>query len=219
MNKPNMDDALMALRCGRLSFEAFERRSRQVWTNVAEHMLRHWRAPAAVSVEDLRQEILLNVWIFVAHWDPQCLGPDGKPVSISRFVTFNAYDKAKKWLHQQRNAYRRDDKAPGRFERPFSTMRRHDDADGRDLEEQMLDRLASDPEVSPLEQRQAILERYSAAAPVHRPVVLALAETRDVDLAAERLRQNGAACVALRIESMNGARRAVIRALKAIATA
>lgn len=212
-----MDELLLALRCGRISFDLFERRTRPVWTALAENLLRRWRGPVAVSVDDMRQELMLGAWIFVAHWDPKRLGPDGQPVAIGRFVTFNACDKAKKWLHQQRNAYRRDDKSPSRVERNFSSYRRSGDEEGQ-VEEQLLQKVSTASSAEELLLRREALVAASDRAPLeHRPAMLALAQTGDLDLAAERLAQSPIAYAVHNIRSEADARRAVVRAIQAVA--
>ena len=195
------------MRSGRLSFEEFERRTRPIWTNIAQHLLRRWRAPLAVSVDDVRQELILHAWIFVGHWRKEL------NVNIVRYVQFNAIDKAKKWLHQQRNAYRRDDRSPGRIERPVSSLNLSEYA-----EEHLLDEQAHEPgQENALVYRQEMLALATRAAPEHRPALAALARTGDPELAAEHLRQSTAACVALRLETLADARHAVTRALHSLA--
>lgn len=212
-----MDELLIALRCGRISFDLFERRTRPLWTALAENLLRRWRGPVAVSVDDMRQELLLGAWIFVAHWDPKQLGSDGHPIAISRYVTFNACDKAKKWLHQQRNAYRRDDKSPARLERNFSSYRRAGDEEGQ-VEEALLQRCSIDAVAETHLLERETLALAAAAAPIqHRPAMLAVAQTGDLDLAAEVLAQNPVAYAVHNIKSVADARRAIVRAVQAVA--
>lgn len=213
-----MEELLLALRCGRVSFALFERRTRPVWNALAENLLRRWKGPVAVSVDDMRQELIVGAWIFVAHWDPKRLGPDGKPVSVERYVVFNACDKAKKWLHQQRNAYRRDDKSPSRIERNFTSFRRGGEQEDH-VEERMLAQLGS-PDVTAeeaLAQREALKAAVPRVPLRHRPAMLAVAQTGDIDLAAEQLVQSPYAFAVLNIHTVADARRAVVRALEAVA--
>lgn len=202
-----MEEVLLAMRSGRLSFAEYERRTRPVWTNIAQHLLRRWRGPLSVSVDDVRQELILHSWIFAGHWKKEL------NVSIARYVQFNAIDKAKKWLHQQRNAYRRDDKSPPRIERPFSTLHLSEYA-----EEHLLDSLATEAnQEQSLAARQEVLALATRASPEHRPALAALARTGDPELAALHLHQSNAACIALRLESVDDARHAVTRALHSLA--
>lgn len=222
MKAPNLDkamrDLLMAVRCGRASFALFERRTRHFWRAMADHLLRRWRGPISVSTDDMMQELLLGAWIFVGHWDPKRLGPDGEPVEIGRYVVFNACDKAKKWLHQQRNAYRRDDKSPSRIERNFSSYRAQGDDEGGDVEELLMQRLATQSTAEEICCHRESLFIAAARAPIeHRPAMLAVAETGDLDLAAEQLSKSPAAFALLNVQSVTDARRAVVRAIKAVA--
>lgn len=202
-----MDEVLLAMRSGRLAFAEYERRTSPIWTNIAQHLLRRWRGPLAVSVDDVRQELILHSWIFAGHWRKEL------NVSISRYVQFNAIDKAKKWLHQQRNAYRRDDRSPGRIERPISSLNLSEYA-----EEHLLDSMAHEPsQEESLATRQEVLALATRAAPEYRPALAALARTGDPELAARHLYNSNAACIALRLESVDDARHAVTRAIHSLA--
>lgn len=202
-----MDEALLALRCGRLSPTAFFRRTRSVWLAMANALLRRWRCPTSINVEDVCQELMLNAWIFAGHWDPK------RSVTISRYVIYNCTDKAKKWMHQQRNAYRRDDKAAPRFERPVSSLNLSEYA-----EEHLFDSLAhAASQEDAYAQRQLLTAAVLRAPAEHVPAMVALARTGDIDLAAEQLKQSIPACVALRLESVADARLAVTRAISAVA--
>lgn len=204
---PSMDIPLLALRTGRMSMSTFKKRTHRVWLNIARSLLRRWRGPVAVDVDDVCQELLLNAWIFSGHWDSKL------DVTITRFVTYNAIDKAKKWLHQQRNAYRRDDSAAARFDRPISSLNLSEYA-----EEHLLDSLAvpADAEEA-YAQRQALCAAALRAPDQHLPAMVALARTGDIDLAAQALKESTAACVALRLTSIDDARVAIKRALTAVA--
>ncbi len=202
-----MEEVLLAMRSGRLSFAEFERRTRPIWTNIAQHLLRRWRAPVSVSVDDVRQELIVHAWIFAGHWRKEL------NVTITRYVQFNAIDKAKKWLHQQRNAYRRDDRSPGRIERPVSSLNLSEYA-----EEHLLDALAHEPsQEESLATRQEVLALAKRASPEHRPALAALARTGDPELAARHLLESTAACIAFRLESVDDARHAVTRAIHSLA--
>ncbi len=202
MKHPNLDAPLLALRSGRMSFQSFERRTRNVWAAVAQHILRRWKGPTAVSEEDVKQELLVHVWIFVAHWKPE------RETSITDYVVYNAYDKAKKWLHQQRNAYRRDDNSPARFDRPISTLSLSEHA-----EEHIFDAVASHPSPDDVLGGRRALELAALAHPHHAPAIVALARTGDVDLAAELVYQNPL----LILPTVGHARRLVTDALHAVA--
>ena len=110
------------VRAGEVSFDAWARATAPDWRKLAEHLFRRYPLPAALSVEDVEQEMLLAAWTAIRIWDPTA----GMP--LERFVTWTAYTSAKKWIHRQRNALRRDDRAPGRFpslmtQGDYSTLR------------------------------------------------------------------------------------------------
>ncbi len=212
MHHPDIDAPLLALRCGRLSPDVFARRTHGLWTAQAKKLLQRWRGPVAVDVDDLRQELLLNAWIACGHWNPE------RGVTITRFVLYNAIDKAKKWLHQQRNAYRRDDKAPARMERNFSSFHRDTGDSADNPEERLLQGAATEPTAEEAFSRRQLLVAAVLRAPNrHVPAMVALAQTGDIDLAALALKASTAACVALRLETVADARLAVVHALQAVA--
>lgn len=114
--KPSLRPLLEGLRAGSISFAEFARESAPVWERFGRYLMRRWKAPLGVELYDVQQELLLAGWQAIPKWDPN------RGVPIDRFVIFQAIDKAKKWLHRQRNARRRDDKAPGRFPAGFSYL-------------------------------------------------------------------------------------------------
>lgn len=108
-----MKHELMAVRSGRMTFDAFARKTSTRWRYLAEQLIRHWAPPAAVGVDDLCQELLIGAWIVLPRWQP------AKGTSIDRFVVFNAMSSAKRWLHVQRGVKRsrigpHPDKIPSR---------------------------------------------------------------------------------------------------------
>ena len=115
MNKP-LKPMLDGFRTGALTFAEFARESAPVWERFGRYLMRRWKAPLGVELYDVQQELLIAGWQAIDKWDPN------RGVPIDRFVIFQAIDKAKKWLHRQRNARRRDDKAPGRFPAGFTYL-------------------------------------------------------------------------------------------------
>jgi hypothetical protein len=95
-----MKHELMALRDGRITFDAFAQQTSTRWRYLAEQLLRRWRAPAAVEVADLQQELLIGAWAVLPRWQP------ARGTSVERYVIFNAMSQAKRWLHVQRGVRR-----------------------------------------------------------------------------------------------------------------
>ncbi len=146
-----MHEELALYERGEITFGEFERRTREAWMRLASGLLRHWKAGCDVSVEDLYQELLVAAWRFVPKFDP------ARGVSLRDFVVYNACDKAKKWLHKRRNAYRRDDKAAGRFELVFSGMSLQSQDRHEEIEDVLLNRIPIDPgQEHGLEKRAAL---------------------------------------------------------------
>lgn len=89
-----------ALECyeGRISLTEFFRTSAEEVKRMAISLLKRWRAPPNVAVEDMAQEIRVGcIWAF-NHYNPA----HPKAAPIGSYVLYNAIDKAKKWLHKQR---------------------------------------------------------------------------------------------------------------------
>lgn len=106
----------MRVRNGGASFNAFVLATRPTWHRYAQYLARRWRGPVGVGLEDLEQEMLLAAWRAIATWDPTRQKP------IHEYVVYMAIDKAKKWLHKQRNAKRRSDHEPGRFPVSYAAL-------------------------------------------------------------------------------------------------
>ncbi len=106
---------------GRIKFDVFALKTKDQWARLAAKLHRRWKA-SGVDQEDLAQELLIAGSFLVYKWDPTKVDKHGKPVGLWRFVRYNAMDWGKKWLHEQRSAYRRDDKSPGRYDIPLSDM-------------------------------------------------------------------------------------------------
>lgn len=109
------DDALAQLQAGG-SFDEFAKKTTRVWESIARYLLRRWECPVAVSIEDVTQELLLNAWLRYKKFDPN------RGVTLKRFLIFNATEYAKKWVHVQRNAYRRLDTSESRFATPNTEL-------------------------------------------------------------------------------------------------
>lgn len=115
-----MAEALSSLRAGTITFPAFQLRTKPDWQRLARWLLRRWDTPDGVEESDVVQELLLAAWTFVQKWDP------AYGTTLSGYVVWNACDKAKKWIHTQRRAARRDDSAPSRHPVSFSSLNLED---------------------------------------------------------------------------------------------
>lgn len=110
---------LEAVYYGVVNFDQLARRTREVWRRLARYVMRRWKLPVWVALEDVEQELLLGAWATMWKWEP------GRGPTLATFTTYNAVDKAKKAAHKWRNAKRsgnKADSAPGRFERPVSSL-------------------------------------------------------------------------------------------------
>lgn len=201
-----MKHELAAYRCGRIDFAALYSRTRKEWTALAASLLRRYRCPPSVDVDDVVQVMLEAVHHFVPMWEEE----RGTP--LKAFVVFNSCDKAVKWIHQQRRAYKRDGKSPSAFDIPLSCL-------GLDEygERRLMDRAAADDEPAQhveLERRQAVARRASKMRDgLNRYVLHQLAEKGDLEAVVENVQSNALLRLAYRIEPTH-VRRAVRRALE-----
>jgi DNA-directed RNA polymerase specialized sigma24 family protein len=198
------------------SFDAFARETAQVWRGYARWLMRRWRAGSDVDEADVVQELLLGAWRGTQRFDRT------RGVTIERFVVFSAIDKAKKWLHKRRNAYRRDDSSPSRIEVSFSALGLEEPEDWARLSS------APDAEEVALEheegeaQAASVAERFAALSRREIEVLEVVAACRgDSDAAVAVILSDPGRRLSLRIGNEAAAESAVRRATKraaAIAT-
>jgi DNA-directed RNA polymerase specialized sigma24 family protein len=117
------EDALEGLRAGRIEFGEFITATRPRWKSIALDIMRRWRVPGWVAVEDVEQELHLAAWRFVWQFDEK------RGSTLAKYVVWNAYDKAKKKVHKARGARLcgSADRNPGHIDVPL--VRWGDDAD------------------------------------------------------------------------------------------
>ncbi len=107
------DENARACHEGAMTFDAFARDSRDEWLATARWLLRRWVVPLCVEERDVVQELLTGAWLAFGKFDPK------RGVALRAYVRFAALHRAMRWMHQQRNAKRRDGHARGRFELPM----------------------------------------------------------------------------------------------------
>ena len=121
-----------ATRRARAAFGEFVRRTGDDWGRMARELYRRWQLPAAVQPEDVLAELLAAVWRVLPGWDP-----NQRP--LAEYVCWNAYALARKWLHRQRDAYRRDGKNHSRHPIAESSLVPCDARGGTDRRRSVLD--------------------------------------------------------------------------------
>lgn len=188
---------------GEIPFDDFARLTHKTWVAFSVHLLGRWKAPPAVAPEDLQQELLVTCWRCVPKWEA-----DKAP--LLKFVVYNCMDKAKKWLHKQRNAYRRDDKSPGRFPIALASLGLEPYA-----EERLLGCLAND-----CDQEFAMIRRETILS-VERDDLAFIHYQRagSVERAADAIQASPLARFTLRTFSTESARAVVETAIERAATA
>jgi DNA-directed RNA polymerase specialized sigma24 family protein len=165
-----------ALYDGRTTFGEFAARTRGKWASLAKMIMRRWRLPCWASEEDVVQDLLVGAWVGIWRWDAARGG-------LERYLVWTAVDKAKKRAHRVRGAldlHRCPDRAPGRPERPISSV-----ADDDTWAEAIL---AAPPEQEGLAERALAERRALRACRDRRERVVIRALAREEDLAAGAVR-------------------------------
>ena len=108
-------------RSGRATYAEFARVTREKWVAMARYLMRHWRVPGWVDVEDVVQDLLLGAWQGVWVYEPARGSRD-----LAAHVEYHAVDKAKKRMHKLRGAklHGNADANPGHIDVPFSALGR-----------------------------------------------------------------------------------------------
>lgn len=216
----DFEQSLLAVREDPAGFPEFSRETSQVWRRFARYLCRRWRPPLGVDEEDLVQELLVAGWQAVRKWDP------ARGTSIDRYVRYNAIDKAKKWLHQQRNSYRRDGSAPSRVPTVFSALERPDEEPGSAQDRLAWVAPAQEAAFDVIDLRRELVRAFEPLGrrlPFRdREALAAVAASGGcIDAAADSIIADRALCLALRVGSEDEAalvlRRSVSRALGIIA--
>jgi hypothetical protein len=151
---------------GRATFDELTRGSKRrgQWRALAASILRKWQVPIWVSVDDVEQDLLIAAWLKLWDYEP------ARGVSITGYLVYNAYDKAKKAGHKARGAVRSGnaaDRNPSRCERSVTELWGHLGQAGEEGE--LAQRRAENLTAQPAHQEDA----------VHRAQVLeGLAKTR-----------------------------------------
>lgn len=116
---------LALIRDGRMTPDAFFKKTRSHWAGAAAYLMRRWRAPSWLEIDELIQELMLGAWLAIWRYE------EGRGKTIQEFVDWNAIDFAKKKFHKARGAglHGSPDRRLSRFEIPFTCFE-SDDGDG-----------------------------------------------------------------------------------------
>ena len=194
-----MKAALEALHKGRMGWAAFFAATSTDWDRLARHVHRRWKLPAAIDAEDVAQELKLGAMRAARRWRRD-------KVPFPNFVLWTAIRLTNKWLHNQRNALRRDGKAPSRIPHSFSEFEHEPDAvqdEVQSVHSERFERVAD-----ALRQLDDLGQRVLVA------VILAKG---DVEGAADDVYEDGDVRRVLRLDSRADARRVVRRIAAGIA--
>jgi DNA-directed RNA polymerase specialized sigma24 family protein len=98
---------LARLHAGEIEFDEFTRATEREWSALAAELLGRYEVPAAVGIDDVRQELLLAAWNATRRW-----GEGG--ISLKSWCVMQASNYAKGFIHRQRGALRHRGTAPSR---------------------------------------------------------------------------------------------------------
>jgi DNA-directed RNA polymerase specialized sigma24 family protein len=133
-SKKEIEGAAFRLRGGQSTYQEFAQETRERWVTMARWLMRRWRVPGWVDVEDVVQELMLGAWR--GTWEYEA----GRGTrTLGQHVEYTAVDKAKKRMHKWRGAplHGNPDGEPSSIDVPFCLV----DGSGQDW----VDRLASLP--------------------------------------------------------------------------
>lgn len=116
---PRFVAATQSLMSCDMSFREYVSETNSYWRILANYIYRRWPAGCGISVDDVYQEVLIGLWIAYA----KCEEGEGK-ASASKYLYWNAGDKAKRFVHKQRGAIQhgKKDKNPSRLPVLFSQI-------------------------------------------------------------------------------------------------
>jgi DNA-directed RNA polymerase specialized sigma24 family protein len=195
---------LTAVRKGEIGFNTFALETRGDWERLSQVLVNRWVVPSTVTLEDLVQEMLIEVWLQLPNWNPE----RGTP--IEKFVVFTACVAAKRWIHRQRKAKRLDGSAHSRSAITFAELDRRQDGAVRQIPDEREPDL-----IAELTAQRRAVEIIAELEPADREIALLLFETGgDVRAAAARVMRSGDLRLACRIDSVSTACRVVRCVLK-----
>jgi hypothetical protein len=93
-----------------MDFIDFRKAYARQFACMSNRLWRGWRLPSAVSREDVEQEMWTGAWRGWTEWQPGIGHMERHSYAVCR-----AKNRAVRWIHDQRNALRRNDRAPSRF--------------------------------------------------------------------------------------------------------
>lgn len=96
---------------GEQDFGQFLKATKDTWYALAAYLMRRWRSPRAIELEDVVQELYVGAFRASTKFDP------ARGVPFHSYLVWNACDKAKKKIHKWRGAvlHGSPDRAMGRF--------------------------------------------------------------------------------------------------------
>lgn len=172
---------------GEINFDRFVRRTRLDWKRISVWLYRHWPTPAAVTEEDVEQQLLLCAFHKWQRWDPERSTKDGKPADPGKYIRWNAIAKTTTWLHAQRGAGTHGNPTyrPSRIPTPASWF----DVDEGDGVRAFLETIseASTWIDDRLAAKQAVLTIAEACSPLSQRALEVFAEVGDVSVAAAEI--------------------------------
>ncbi len=107
---------LEAVRAGAMPFSRFVQRNEQSLQRQAIRLFKRYRLPGWVSVDDVSQALLFEIWRAIPQYDEESAGGRG----LEWFVMVRATIYADKQLNKWRNSLRRSTRVPSRIDVPVA---------------------------------------------------------------------------------------------------
>jgi len=229
----NLERMLKRVRAGEIGFGEFVAGTRAEYRAMTVYLMRKWQTPEWFVASDVEQELYLETWRRIDRFDPERKTKSGKPMTLQRYVVFNAMAAAKREMHIARGVTisGSPDKKPGCFEISFTKLVNdytadtfnHDHIAGMKLtenlhaarseENQDLEALAEAEEV-----RQAATAALKACETMNeRYAILAIREAGSLDNASSVLYDDIDHRLDLRLGSEDKAERFVMKHAAAVA--
>ena len=116
-----METQLESVRRKEITFDQFILLTANDWNRLSSKLYYAWQSklPAGVSIEDIRQELLMNAFEAFGNFDDE-----RGQMTLKQFVVYRAFSKTLRFIHSQRCAKRRGDHAESRHPVSFSEIQK-----------------------------------------------------------------------------------------------
>lgn len=204
-----MRQALRAVHAREITWAEFYKRTARDWSRLARFLFVKWRLPRGVEAADIEQQLMLEAFLAAGTWKA-----GGMP--IDEYVVWVACSKTKRWIHEQRNAKRRDAKARSRMPVLFADMLEPDES-GAPVEPEFPVAAAQENVIACFELLVAALHRLNVLS--RQLLFVVVDHGGSVDLAAEDVYERAELRRVYRWDSVSDARSEIRSVVQSVAAA